>query len=75
MGYDVLASVTDLKIVLGIFVLGMALYLFSLARMVTGEKRINFITLFIFLIAYNFIMTLIWLIALGYFVLGRKPGW
>lgn len=74
-GIDILGTITDLRIVLGLFILGTALYLFRLAKKFTKEKRVNFITLFLFLLVYNFMITLVSVVALGHFMVGKKPRW
>ncbi len=63
------------RVILGVIVLIFALLLYRYSKKYTNEKRVNLISLTAYFTIFNFGMVIIWIVALFYFILGKKPKW
>ena len=67
--------ITDPQILIGLFIAVLSFFIFVLAKKHTGEKRVNIINYFVYLLVYIFITIFFSLSAAVRFIIGWEPKW
>lgn len=66
---------SDLKVLLGILLFGLALFILYMAKKHTVSEKISIVTYMIYAYVYSLLLIIFWMISLGYFVIGKRPRW
>ncbi len=67
--------VPGLRVTFGIFTFLFALLLFYLSKKYTKDRKVTFISMLGYFSIFNFFMVVIWVIAIFYHILRKKPTW